>query len=522
MRVSLKQQWTRIVLLMVLAGALLGWLSAHTEVLFADGLRYIRQAKTLARGDWDEGLLKAVDQPVYPLTILAAHRVLGGDSPEAWQLAAQAASIVAGILLVVPLYLVARELFGDASAWLACLLTFAVPLTGHVFADALSESTFLLFWTWGLWTALRFLGEGAFGWLLPTIGFAVLAYLSRPEGLLLPLALVATLGVIPCVRPLRLSRSRWWAAVGFLVIGPACLIGPYVAIKGGLGTKPSVARLLGTAPKSAPLAVERTRPLEPDQTWVQTCAWAAKAVFEAVRNAVTIPLLAMALVGLFAHRSYRARGRGWLLLAIIASASVLALLRLHATGGYCSPRHALILALPLIAASASGVVEMIAAFVAFVARRAPRLAPSAGAVAWSLVLVGLLASFGPRTLANVNEGLGGYRAAGQWLEAHVPAEARVVDVTGWSLFYGQRQGYTFQNLIQAPGDQGARWIVAREAHLQGPWLYCGQLRSLVGGAAPVAVFRGANHRHPTKVYIFDRQRASSSTTVAAPAAAIRR
>ena len=247
----------------------------------------------------DRGLLRAVDHPVYPLEIALAHRLIGGEGPESWQAAAQAAAIAAGILLVVPLYLVARELFGDASAWLACALTFAVPLTGHVFADALSESTFLLFWTWGYWTALRFLREGNFVWLPPTIGLAVLAYLSRPEGLLLPLALAATLGILPLCRGLGLSRSRWWAALGVLVIGPVCLIGPYVAVKGGIGTKPSIARLLGTAPKSLPQAVERQHPLDPEQTAVETGVLAAKAVFEAVRDAVSIPLLPLALLGLF-------------------------------------------------------------------------------------------------------------------------------------------------------------------------------------------------------------------------------
>ena len=39
--------------------------------------------------------------------------------------------------------------------------------------------------------------------------------------------------------------------MAFLVLGPLLLVGPYVALKGGLGTKPAVARLLGTAPKSA-------------------------------------------------------------------------------------------------------------------------------------------------------------------------------------------------------------------------------------------------------------------------------
>ena len=235
-----------------------------------------------------------------------------------------------------------------------------MPLTGHVFADALSESTFLLFWTWGYWTALRFLREGRFVWLPPTIGLAVLAYLSRPEGLLLPLALAATLGILPLCRGLGLNRSRWWAALGVLVIGPVCLIGPYVAVKGGIGTKPSIARLLGTAPKSLPQAVERQHPLDPEQTAVETGALAAKAVFESVRDAVSIPLLPLALLGLFfVYRPATApgpapaigdgggRGRQWLFVAIVAVASVLALLRLHATGGYCSPRHALILSLLL-------------------------------------------------------------------------------------------------------------------------------------------------------------------------------
>ncbi len=139
-----------------------------------------------------------------------------------------------------------------------------MPLTGHVLPDVLSEGTFLLFWTWGLYAALRFLREGSFAWLPPTIGFAALAYLARPEGLLLPMALVACLAAMPILRSTRMLWPRWWAAVGFLVIGPALLVGPYVAMKGGLGTKPAIARLLGTAPKSAATAVERAPAARPE------------------------------------------------------------------------------------------------------------------------------------------------------------------------------------------------------------------------------------------------------------------
>jgi hypothetical protein len=504
---SLKQPWPGIGLLLVLAASLLGWLAVHAEVVYADGLRYIRQARTLEKGAWGEGLLRAVDHPVYPLEIVAAHRLIGGDpeSPESWQAAAQAVSVLAGVLLVVPLYLVARELFGDASAWLGCLLTYAVPLTGHVFADALSESTFLLFWTWGLFTALRFLREGQFVWLPPTLVLAALAYLTRPEGLLLPAGLIATLGVVPLFRGLRISRGRWWAALLVLVIGPMCLVGPYVAIKGGLGTKPSVARLFGTAPPSPAQAVERQRPLDPAQTTAQTYSAAGKAAFGAIRDALTVPLLVLALVGLAGHRAYRTQARAWVFLAIMGVASVLALVRLHATGGYCTPRHALILVLVLIPAAASGLRLTLGAAANLLSRRI-HLASGrhVRCIALALVLAGLLYSYAPLTLTPLNQGLGAYRSAGLWLRTHAGAGTRVVDLNGWAIFYGRQQGYTFRNLNEAPGDPAARWVVARAAHVYGPWSYCALLRTLIGGAQPVAVFEGANRRHATTVLVYDR------------------
>jgi hypothetical protein len=364
--------------------------------------------------------------------------------------------------------------------------------------------------------ALRFLREGEVRWLVPAIGLALLAYLTRPEGLLLPAALVVVLGLIPWIRPLRMSRPRWWGAFAVLVIGPACLIGPYLAVKGGLGTKPSIARLLGSAPRSSAMAVNRQRPLDAHQTRARAYAEAAKAVFEAVRDAVTIPLLPFVLVGLAGHRDYSKRARGWLLLAIIGMASVAALWRLYETGGYCTPRHTLILVLLLFPAAAAGIAGTIAAIEAFVSRRsAAAVGRVLRPVAWVVVLGGLVTVYAPRTLAPLNQGLGGYRAAGLWLRSRVAGDARVVDLTGWSLFYGGLQGYTFANLIQAPEDPAVRWVVARESHLRGPWNYCDQLRALVGNAAPVVVFRGANPRHTVKVLVFDLQRSERAMALRA-------
>ena len=143
------QHVRRLGLLMVAASALLSWLIAHTDVFFADGLRYIAQAKMIDHGSWTQGLVRSVDHPVYPMAIAAVHRLLGGDDPRDWQTAAQVAAAISGVLLVIPIYLVSLEVFGPSSAWLACFLIYLLPFNGHVLADTLSESTFLLFWTLG-------------------------------------------------------------------------------------------------------------------------------------------------------------------------------------------------------------------------------------------------------------------------------------------------------------------------------------------------------------------------------------
>ena len=507
----------RIGVLMVLATVLLGYLARSTAVFFDDGLRYIAQAQGLDRGSIGEGLLLAVDHPAYPAAIALAHRAYGGDTPESWEAAAQAASVVIGVLLVIPLYLVAMELFGGRSAWLGVVLTYAVPLTGHVLSDVLSEGTFLLFWTWGLYAALRFLREGRFPWLPLMIAGGGMAYLSRPEGILLPAAMVATLAVVPLLRSTRMNWPRWWAAVGFLVIGPAVIVGPYVAMKGGIGTKPAVQRLLGTAPASPADAVERSRPLDPAQSTAMTYAYAAKAVFEAVKDAVTLPLLPFAALGIFfaIRDAGRERARAWVFLGVIGAAALLALLRLHATGGYCSPRHAMVLAFLLIPASASAIARLLTRLpipARFLGME-PGAKVAAGPVVWIAALGGFLAWTATATMEPVNFDKGGYREAGLWVAKNVPPGAKVVDVTGLALFFGSHPGYTFADLDRAPEDPGLRWVVVRDNHLKGPWGYCHKLQELVQGLEPKQTFPADPKPGQSTVYIFEKP----LETAAAPA-----
>ena len=305
----------RILLLMIGASALLGWLVAHTEVFYADGMRYISQAKVIDQGAWERGLFRSVDHPVYPLAIVGTHRLLGGHGPHDWQLAAQLASAVAGVLAVVPIYLVAVELIGASNAWLACLVIYLVPINGHVMGDAMSESSFLLSWCLGFWSTLRFLRTARLSWLPLVIVFSLLAYLTRPEGLVVPVSLLATVIIMKFRPSLEFPEwsSRW--AFALLALGPVVTASPFIVLKGGITTKPSLNRILSFAPRAPGMAVERERPLETDQSRLRTVFVATKAMVRAVVGATTLPMILLAPIGIAINRKSAADRRNWLLVA---------------------------------------------------------------------------------------------------------------------------------------------------------------------------------------------------------------
>jgi hypothetical protein len=499
-------QHTAIVIgLMGISAGLLIAIAVRSDVIFADGVRYIEQAQKISRGALADGLFHSTDHPGFPLAIAAMHYVIGGEGPLSWQRAAQAAAVVSAVLLIIPLYLVAIDVFGPRIAWLCCLLIYLAPVPDRVMADAMSESTFLLFWTWGLLGALRFLREGRFVWLPVMAGFGILAYLTRPEGLLLPAAMVATLLVTPLARATRMRWPRWVAAIGFLVVAPLALIGPYVAVKGGLGTKPALARVLGTAPVAPAEAVDRARRLDPGQTQARTYVLALKGTAGAIVEVISIPLLPLVVLGLLTRRGLEGRARHRLFLGIMLLGALLALVRLHATSGYCTPRHAMLLGCLLIPMAAAGLDWLLGRIALRFGRPGAADSPTWRLGVLALAAAVFLAWTAPDLLRPLNDEAIGYRLAGLWLadRAHAAADAKVVDAPGWSLFYGQRDGYTFANLADSVADPQVRFVVVRDAHLLGPWGYCQLFRDLVRDRLPVAAFPDHPSKTQSHVYVFD-------------------
>jgi 4-amino-4-deoxy-L-arabinose transferase-like glycosyltransferase len=511
--VAPRRHCRRLGLIIISASALLGWLTAHTEVLFADGLRYITQAKAIDQGAWMDGLVRPVDHPIYPLAIVAVHRAIGGHEPGDWQRAAQLAAAAAGVLGAVPTYFIALELFGPSAAWLACLMIYLVPFNGHLMADALSESSLLLFWSLALWASLRLLRTGQLMWLLSIVLCSVLAYLTRPEGLVVIVSLVLTLILMPLWPSLGHPDPYRRRAIGLLLAGSLAAAGPFMLMKGDISSKPSMKRLLGLAPAAGVMAVERERPLDPAQTPAKTAVLATRAMVRAVAAATSVPLLVLAPVGIAGSCSNVATRRIWLFLGIMLVLSASAMIRSHAVAGYCTPRHAVIVSWVLILAGGAG-LEQVAGFLGIAMVRIPGnrwTVQQAGAAIKAVALGGALLVTGPALTAPIDSGFGGYRLAGKWLASRTSAGERVIDPKGLSLFYAGQPGYTFETLCDGSGDPAVRWLVAHDTLLCGPWDYCGLLRKLVGDRQPIKVFPERRVRGSCQVYVFDLRQAEDTT-----------
>ena len=344
------------------------------------------------------------------------------------------------VLLVLPVYLLALELVGEKAAWLASLLVIVNPVVDSSLVNVLAESTFLVWWTAGLDGAVRFLREGRFFWLPPALDWG-LAYLTRPEGLLLPLALVASLLLMPLSRATRINWPRYWRAMALVGGGLAVLVGPYIALEGGLGTNPAIARVLGMAAPADPVVLERETLLPADQGAVATYRTAAARTLAAFRDAVTVPLLPFAILGLALAVKREGRARAWLFLALIVAASAVGLVRLHAMEGYCTAIHALAPALVLIVSASLGftwLLDHLSIPAGGSACRA-RCCPGPAVCAVLIAVVSILPIYrasGPLELGPFSV----YYQAGDWLAHNTRAQEQVLDLTDWSLFFSRARG----------------------------------------------------------------------------------
>lgn len=158
----------------------------------ADGIHYIAAAKHFAAGDFF-GFDPKI--PIlYPLLGALFHFFIADME---WAL--RAVSFIASVLLVVPVYLLARDMHGKSTARIAGFTVAIWTWLADYGCRVATEGTAALWWFFGVWALLRGVRVGtaatastpasasaSAAWLAPLPFIAL--YLTRPEGLFVMLA----------------------------------------------------------------------------------------------------------------------------------------------------------------------------------------------------------------------------------------------------------------------------------------------------------------------------------------------
>jgi Dolichyl-phosphate-mannose-protein mannosyltransferase len=484
--------WSWIVLLLVLTTAMRIWQVSHTEVVSRDTLSYIRVAWQLEQGDCRAVLRGTQYHPGYPATILAMSRLVrpltGADLVTGMQLSAQWASIVSGILLVIPMFLLGREFFEQRISFWATLLFQCLPTCSRVLADGLSESLFLLLSSTSFLFAAKSLRNGSL------LGLAVsglaggLAYLTRPEGAALVVATGLVVLLMQAFRASRCSLGRLCLR-GVSLATPALLVAvPYMLVIGHFTAKQSalsvvqVASLEGTADSAEPQP-QGVRPLVvvnlPLAIWKlddrgssNPYIWTLWAFSGVLVRAFFYVLWVPALIGLWVYRDRVTGFPGIWVMVLVNLALMAALFRIAVNLGYISDRHLMLLVLCLSYWTVAGIVILGQRLAAWQQLRHglqenARWKPHY----WSLLLLVVLTGIPlGKSLQPLHDNRVGFRMAGYWIRENTNPNDPLVDPLGWTYYYA---GRLFQEPL--PGTSPlpappARYVLLEETGNQHPHL----------------------------------------------------
>jgi len=473
-----RRQVVLLSLLILITLALRGVQLAQTSVTTRDSIGFIRYAWHLEHRPLLETLRSQPHPPLYPLAIWVASKgfrpLTPGDLPRAMERSCLAVNGVVSVLLVLTMFYLGRELFGVPVGFFAALLFQLLPASGRLLGDGLSEPLFYLFASLTLLAATRGLRQAASGqaclrWLALSGVWAALAYLTRPEGLVLA-ALTALLALL---------YGRSWRAAAVVVFTLLVLAGPYMVTIGGLTNKPSATYFVDPEKwkRDTPERAMRLQPTplaaweidwgkgnDPSKRW----GWAAFTLVSLFDRTFFHGLWALALLGLWYQRR-RVREDPALALHPLLALLMLGLAyRVAQANGYLSDRHLTLILLV-------GVFWVVVGWMALV--RGLRHGPIVFLVVF--VGVGLLAGY--RTTRPLHPERLVFRQAGEWLAAHTLPGDRVFDPYAHVYFYSGRV-FINENDLQVPASEPpVTYVVLEHSRNKHPHLF-----HLIGPAEALA------------------------------------
>ena len=397
---------------------------------------------------------KAEQAPGYPVCVWVAAKVVRLAEPqmplsESTLLAAQLVSTIAAALLVVPVYLIGRMLFGRFAGFAAALLFQVLPTPARITSDGLTEAVYLLVVAVSILLGMRAVRKpGVGGFLL--CGFAVGAsYLVRLEGVMVAAAVGLVAAWMGLTR--RWPRDVTLGYITALAVGVALVAVPYMMLIGKITNKPGPTKMLtpdGGAEDPRIKARTSQAPVAAGPVfaafWNDSAKGETSAVLvasgmlakELAKSSFYVPL-ALAAFGLVARRKkIVGEPQAWVLL-VVGGVNVGVLMMLGMKVGYVSERHTLLLVM-LACVFAGAALQPLAECLSHV----PKLGRVwAGRFAPFGLLLALAVAALPATLKPLHAQREGHKHAGKWLKEHAVPEDCIIDPFCWAEWYGERTLY---------------------------------------------------------------------------------
>jgi 4-amino-4-deoxy-L-arabinose transferase-like glycosyltransferase len=427
------------------------WLVTQRQPIDNEGADYARVADNLLSGNGYvdiRGVVRPGFPPLYSL-LIAAVTPLTHNS----ELAGRIVSLLMGAALVVPVFLIARRIYGERPALFAALLVAFHPFLTSLSASVLTEAAYLLLVISGVYyTCEVYFGQrisGSAGWR-PALGAGAcfgMAYLARAEALVFALASIAALAAAGLFRK---GAARAAVACLGLLLPVMLFMTPYVAftwvhtghlrIEGKTGGNYELGERINsgmtfTQAESGIAGLSGSKPAaaSPAPTVAQLGAYALRAAKRQARTLVhllptpmfgSVLLLTLVVLGLFRSAWSRARLGAELYFLLLLCAAFVPLLTIQ----WFWERFAAPFVPFLIIWAGNGCAELYA-WLADTARLLRRKPPSFNRFAAAAVLVfaALLAFAGLNNLRAAQPRAQVEKSIGLWLAQHGAAHKKVMD-----------------------------------------------------------------------------------------------
>ncbi|NBY01581.1 MAG: hypothetical protein EBQ87_06315 [Planctomycetes bacterium] len=457
-----KQQVFILFVLMILVVGLRAWQITHTEVAARDSIGFIRYAWLLENSDdWNAVIKDAQQHPGFPLAIHLVSKpvryFVGSDLPFAYQLSSQLVSSFFSVLLVLPLFYLAFEIFNIKVAIWSVLLFEFLPAISKVLGDGLSEGMFLFFASCALACILVAFKTGRLTtWFLAGL-FSACAYLVRPEGMIIVFAcFVVMLGNI-LLGKFNDSKSKMKMVTGLagVMLGFLMLALPFMMTIGKLTTKPTGQKILE---KIAVLPMETDNRLAlldapelmvgifdqaplfaswwegEDKSPTARLMWSFMVLGDSYLKGLNYLGCAFALVGMFMMPRDRWLKPGVLVVVLTFFVLNVAFYRVALVMGYLSERHAMLALMLVVVWTAYGGVVLGDVVVLFfkeswlrgVLNRMNNV---------SVLLILLLMPSVYKSMETLHYNREGFKQVGKWLAINCKEGDSVEDAFCWSHFY---------------------------------------------------------------------------------------